>query len=44
MDYFNNTDPGGTLIRGYDGTNNKYYDELSTDTEDAFVLALFNER
>ena len=44
VSYFNNTDPGGTLIQGYDATNSKKYDELETEAEDALLLALFNER
>jgi hypothetical protein len=43
VSYFNNTDPSGTLIRGYDAENDKKYDELATEAEDAFLLAYFKK-
>jgi hypothetical protein len=42
--YFNNKEPDGTLIQGYNADTDKEYDELETDAEDALVLALFNRR
>lgn len=42
--YFNNRTPAGVLIRGIDGITQRLYDELETDAEDAFVMAMFNER
>ena len=41
--YFNNRTPGGVLLRGVNKDNNNQYDELETEAEDAFVLALFNK-
>jgi hypothetical protein len=42
--YFNNRTPSGVLIRGVDSVTGKKYDELETEAEDAFVMAMFNER
>ena len=41
--YFNNRTPAGVLLRGLNEDTNVKYDELETEAEDAFVLALFNE-
>jgi len=43
VSYFNNTDPGGDLIQGYDPDTGKKYDELETEAEDALVLALLKK-
>ena len=40
----NNRKPSGVLVQGYDITKSKKFDELETDAEDAFVMAMFNER
>ncbi len=42
--YFNNRVPDGVLVRGVNKDSSKKYDELETDAEDAFVMAMFNER
>lgn len=47
--YSNNRTFAGVLIRGYreaiiGGAGELYYDDLETDAEDAFVMAMFNER
>lgn len=42
--YFNNRTPAGKLIQGYEADLEIKYGELETDAEDAFVMALFNER
>ena len=42
--YFNNRTPAGALIRGLNSDTGRKYDELETDAEDAFVMAMFNER
>ena len=36
--------PSGALVQGYDITKVKKFDELETNAEDAFVMAMFNER
>lgn len=42
--YFNNRTPGGVLLRGLNNTTGAKTSELETDAEDAFVMAMFNER
>ena len=39
--YFNNRTPSGVLLRGWDEDLDRKLDELETEVEDAFVLALF---
>ncbi len=41
--YFNNRTPGGVLLRGLNENTNTQYDELETEAEDAFVLALLEK-
>ena len=42
VQYFNNREPDGVLIQGInESNNNKKYDELETEAEDAMVMALF---
>ena len=42
--YFNNRTPGGVLLRGLNNTTGAKSSELETDAEDAFMMAMFNER
>lgn len=42
--YFNNRVPDGVLVRGVNKDSAKKYDELETDAEDAFMMAMFNKR
>lgn len=42
--YFNNRTPAGLLVRGVESATGRKYSELETDAEDAFVMAMFNER
>jgi hypothetical protein len=46
VSYFNDETPAGTLVQGVqtDVTPNKKYDELATNAEDAFVLAILSKR
>jgi hypothetical protein len=45
VEYFDNRKPDGTLIQGIDeSNNNKKYDELESDAEDALVMALLNNK
>jgi hypothetical protein len=41
--YFNNTTPGGVLIRGFNGDSNQKYNELETEAEDALLLGLLRK-
>ena len=43
VSYFNNTDPGGTLLRGYNTITTKKYVELADEAEDALMLALLKK-
>ena len=42
--YFNDKTPPGVLTQGWNAGASKKYDELETDAEDAFVLALMKKR
>jgi hypothetical protein len=42
--YFNNKTPGGVLVQGWNSDTSRKYDELESEAEDAFVMAMFNEK
>jgi len=43
LTYFNNKTPGGVLVQGWNTDKSSRYDELATDTEDAWLFALLQE-
>ena len=42
--YFNNLQPNGTLVPGVNGDNALQYEELSTYTDFALIMGLFNKK
>ncbi len=40
--YFNNKTPSGILVQGWNSDTSRKYDELETEAEDAFVMALLS--
>jgi hypothetical protein len=40
VDCFNNANPSGTLIRGFNGNTQRYSDELATNIEDTLCISI----